>query len=84
MAWAGLDNAICRTGTGLQKVILARLQEVFWGIESSGSFYKQSEYLDLAERVKMLNANTADNPSISSFASPIVCIWMKYDLGKEI
>lgn len=30
LAWAGSDDAICHVGTGLHKVPLARLQEVFW------------------------------------------------------
>lgn len=30
LAWVGSDNAICHIGTGLHKVPLARLQEIFW------------------------------------------------------
>lgn len=30
LAWAGSDDAVCHVGTGLHKVPLARLQEVFW------------------------------------------------------
>ncbi len=30
LAWVGSDEAICHIGTGLHKVPLARLQEVFW------------------------------------------------------
>jgi hypothetical protein len=30
LAWVGSDDAICHVGTGLHKVPLARLQEVFW------------------------------------------------------
>ena len=85
MAWAGLKDAICHTGTALQKVNFAPLQDVFWGIESSGgAISKQSEYLDHGRVKMMYNANTADNPSSSSFASQIVCIWIKNVLGKEI
>ena len=57
----------------------ARCRLRYWEF---GAISKQSEYLYL-ERVKMLNANTADNPSTSSFASPIVSIWMNYDLCKS-
>jgi hypothetical protein len=30
LAWVGSDDAICHIGTGLHKVPLARMQEVFW------------------------------------------------------
>lgn len=30
LAWVGSDDAICHVGTGLHKVPLARMQEVFW------------------------------------------------------
>jgi hypothetical protein len=37
LAWAGSDDAICHVGTGLHKVPLARLQEIFFSCLGGGS-----------------------------------------------
>lgn len=50
LAWVGSDEAICHIGTGLHKVPLARLQEVFWCCCSS----KASNRFELLEVISIL------------------------------
>ena len=37
LAWVGSDEAICHLGTGLHKVPLARLQDIFLSVGRDGS-----------------------------------------------
>ena len=52
LAWVGSDDAICHVGTGLHKVPLARLQDVFLTIGRGGS--GESKTVRLMEVISIL------------------------------
>lgn len=52
LAWVGSDDAICHLGTGLHKVPLARLQDIFFTIGRDGS--GQAKTVTLMEVIRIL------------------------------
>jgi hypothetical protein len=54
LAWAGSDEAICHIGTGLHKVPLARLQEIFFSCLSSNSGGGGGRRIELLEVIRIL------------------------------
>ena len=57
LAWAGSDDAICHIGTGLHKVPLARLQEIFFSClnnNSGGGSGGAGRRIELLEVIRIL------------------------------
>ena len=52
MAWVGSDDAICHLGTGLHKVPLARLQDIFLSVGRDGS--GQTKTVQLLEVIRII------------------------------
>ena len=52
LAWVGSDEAICHLGTGLHKVPLARLQDIFFSIGRDGS--GQTKTVQLLEVIRII------------------------------
>lgn len=52
LSWVGSDDAICHLGTGLHKVPLARLQDIFFTIGRDGS--GQSKTVQVMEVIRIL------------------------------
>mmetsp|Transcript_14659 Transcript_14659/g.20726 ORF Transcript_14659/g.20726 Transcript_14659/m.20726 type:complete len:370 (+) Transcript_14659:197-1306(+) len=88
LAWVGSDDAICHVGTGLHKVPLARLQEIFMTC-------KGRNRVELLEVIRILGPfpnvrNTLQGDSIVRSSSGDVTDWkITYDsmidgTGKEI
>jgi len=92
-AWAGSEDAICYIGTGLQKVPLARLQEVFLTLgRKSVETIEVLRILGpfpnirntLTGRTKIVDANDGATATRSSNTIRIVYDRMVDGLGKEI
>lgn len=88
LAWVGSDEAICHVGTGLHKVPLARLQEVFLS-------FKGQNRVEVQEVIRILGPfpnvkNTLQGPSTFSRQEDSVVEWrvtwdsMLDGTGKEI
>jgi hypothetical protein len=92
LAWVGSDEAMCHLGTGLHKVKLARLQEVFLtlGPKSRVQMYEVIRILGPFPNIKntLVGKSAADKPrsGISNRGQPWKITWQSLidGTGKEI